>query len=566
MKRIFFLLIFLLFSFGAVIDAQSIKLNQPDEGGLAYVCFELTEDTEVTINGVGAKFGKRYSEPTFLPWILKTTSRELVWEIPDSELEKRDGVFEFSTNKELKAGKYELYLGGASFNLFFDGSDLRSLMGEIFSDENRRFKKRDKSKIYIELEADEGLLKVLDAQTAVKELTEKSFVAFTKVKDYESLEQGFSVKSEVRVKIYGNGEGRDNKLFDLGSIYDQTNMKEVWAMEQSKSEHGGGAKKNRRFNTSVVLKPGDYRAYYFSDDSHSFQEWNEFPPYDPLMWGMILSVDPQDKDKIKPLEELVEAEPIIEFKKVWDDEFITKGIRLEKDTQLKIFCLGEAGHQDMADYGWIYNADTRERVWEMSTKNSVPGGGASKNRKFEGVITLRKGNYIVAYKTDDSHSYEDWNDTPPFRKEMWGITIWAINPGEKSQFTVFNPSDYRNEKALVQIIRVRDDRKYSEIFTIDQDLDVRIYALGEGQGNELYDYGWIENAESGEDIWRMRYKETTHAGGADKNRKFNDVIRLKKGKYRLHYRTDDSHAYGDWNTRPPDDEESYGITVYKEKK
>jgi len=57
---------------------------------------------------------------------------------------------------------------------------------------------------------------------------------------------------------------------------------------------------------------------------------------------------------------------------------------------------------------------------------------------------------------------------------------------------------------------------------------------------------------------------TVHAGGARKNRMIQTSILLDRGEYVLHYMTDDSHAYGDWNVDPPDDQEYYGITIYRE--
>jgi hypothetical protein len=80
----------------------------------------------------------------------------------------------------------------------------------------------------------------------------------------------------------------------------------------------------------------------------------------------------------------------------------------------------------------------------------------------------------------------------------------------------------------------------------------------------MYDYGWIENAETGETVWEMTYRKTTHAGGASKNRIFDGAIRLPAGRYELRYESDGSHAYGDWNADPPDDPEGWGITVLPE--
>jgi hypothetical protein len=60
----------------------------------------------------------------------------------------------------------------------------------------------------------------------------------------------------------------------------------------------------------------------------------------------------------------------------------------------------------------------------------------------------------------------------------------------------------------------------------------------------------------------MEFAKIHHAGGALKNR-FADVrIQLPKGSYTLRFKTDDSHAYGDWNSAPPRDAEHYGATLY----
>jgi hypothetical protein len=77
----------------------------------------------------------------------------------------------------------------------------------------------------------------------------------------------------------------------------------------------------------------------------------------------------------------------------------------------------------------------------------------------------------------------------------------------------------------------------------------------------MFDYGWIESAETGKAIWEMKHGETTHAGGADKNRKVDAVVQLPAGKYRLRYKADDSHSYDNWNSLPPD-VNFWGIAVY----
>ncbi len=94
---------------------------------------------------------------------------------------------------------------------------------------------------------------------------------------------------------------------------------------------------------------------------------------------------------------------------------------------------------------------------------------------------------------------------------------------------------------------------------------VRIYALGEADDDEMADYGWIEDAKSRRKVWEMTYRVTEPAGGAQKNRRFDGTIPLPAGDYVLHYVTDGSHAFGDWNANPPDDPMSWGITISRDR-
>jgi len=116
---------------------------------------------------------------------------------------------------------------------------------------------------------------------------------------------------------------------------------------------------------------------------------------------------------------------------------------------------------------------------------------------------------------------------------------------------------------VASIARVRSAENIHESFTLPEDGMIRVYALGEGIRGKMYDYGWIEESGSGKVVWEMGYRMTDHAGGARKNRIYNDVIHLKKGEYRLFYQSDDSHAFNDWNDSPPHDPGHWGITLYR---
>jgi hypothetical protein len=118
---------------------------------------------------------------------------------------------------------------------------------------------------------------------------------------------------------------------------------------------------------------------------------------------------------------------------------------------------------------------------------------------------------------------------------------------------------------LAQIVRVRDDENARKSFKLDRETQIRIYALGEGTGRSLADYGWIEDARTGKTVWEMTYRVTEPAGGAAKNRRFDGVITLPAGEYVARYETDGSHSFGSWNANPPDDPDMWGITVYRMK-
>jgi hypothetical protein len=77
----------------------------------------------------------------------------------------------------------------------------------------------------------------------------------------------------------------------------------------------------------------------------------------------------------------------------------------------------------------------------------------------------------------------------------------------------------------------------------------------------MFDYGWIENADTRESVWAMRYQATDPAGGAAKNRVEEQLLSLPPGRYVVHYVTDGSHSFDDWNSAPPSRPEEWGVVV-----
>jgi hypothetical protein len=132
--------------------------------------------------------------------------------------------------------------------------------------------------------------------------------------------------------------------------------------------------------------------------------------------------------------------------------------------------------------------------------------------------------------------------------------IWAKGFG-------YADDDLLKLPVIAQIVQVLDNEDKSVAFSLASSQDVRIFAMGEGQAGEMFDYGWIED-DKGSRVWEMKEPQTTHAGGAGKNRKVDVQIALPAGNYKLRYKSDDSHSFDHWNALPPDNN-FWGIAIYK---
>jgi len=79
----------------------------------------------------------------------------------------------------------------------------------------------------------------------------------------------------------------------------------------------------------------------------------------------------------------------------------------------------------------------------------------------------------------------------------------------------------------------------------------------------MFDYGYIEKISNNTVIWRMDFHKTKYGGGAEKNRIQIETIVLDQGRYRIGYKSDDSHAYNDWNNTLPKYADDWGIFLFK---
>ncbi|MCK5823366.1 MAG: SpoIIE family protein phosphatase [Bacteroidales bacterium] len=117
-----------------------------------------------------------------------------------------------------------------------------------------------------------------------------------------------------------------------------------------------------------------------------------------------------------------------------------------------------------------------------------------------------------------------------------------------------------SQTATCKLIEISNDADTSISFELKEDKDILVVSAGEADNNTLYDYGFI--SQNKKTVWQMNYSKLKHAGGSAKNKIQIDLIKLKKGKYKLNYKSDNSNSYGKWDGAAPDKINFYGIQLF----
>lgn len=549
-------------------NGNEITLGNVLPGDMAMKGFTLAKESRVKIDGAFGVFYDRNTELVIYGWIINSETREVAWHMLNMDDRVKTGVHKITARLTLPAGDYEVYYTAQSnhSDKIGDRNIVEKLIDIIVDPDRRQYDRKYRKRLDMTVSSRD--LTEADPVELADMKNEDAIVSIVRAEDDKQLHKAFSLSAETRLKLYALGEGSRRSVYDSAWIENIETGRRVWVMNGRDAEHAGGAEKNLVVEETLTLPAGKYLVHYNTDDSHSYEEWNSLPPNDPQSWGItVRTANPADLKNAKPLKDFKLPEPVLELVKVRDDEMVARAIRVKTAMKLRVLCVGEGdGGREMYDYGWIINAETREPVWKMKGRKTEHAGGAEKNRMIDEIIRLEKGTYIVSYATDGSHSYRDWNAAQPFYPKRWGITLWVTKEENRENIETTDVEKVKYENVLAQITHIRNRRDRMKRFTLDKDTKVRIIAIGEGTSSDMADYGWIEKVSSGATVWEMTYRKTEHAGGAKKNRMFNDTILLEKGDYELHFVTDGSHAFMQWNATPPHDPDSYGITVIKENK
>jgi len=350
-------------------------------------------------------------------------------------------------------------------------------------------------------------------------------------------------------------------------ILDLRTRQVVWELRTASTT--AGRRDMKLFSGRVKLPAGSYAAFYaafpeggFYTDRDGVRKLDLSREGREALAQFALTIrgagERLSNADVKRIDDSVRAGATIAMPSVGPERYTQSGFELTRPTEITIDAVGEIREDGEFDSGWILDASSHRTIWKLTWNNSVPAGGAPKNRAAHQTLTLPAGRYAAFYATDDSHDPSEWNSPPPFDPSAWGLWIHAAAGAGVTPFAY----EHVPEKATIAALtRMGNGESRTRGFTLTRPMDVRIYAIGEGRDDHMFDYAWLTAAASRRRVWEMRYGDTSSAGGDPKNRLVDTVIHLDKGSYVLHFISDDSHSYGDWNASAPADGAHWGATL-----
>jgi len=549
------------------------EIDRIEERGLYRQDFGLRAEAEVVVSAVGSGSRERDALLAYA-WILDLQSRHVVWLMDATQASpaNHEDNLRQEARLRLPSGVYALYFSayGGIFpirkaikllDLFELGAV--SFKGGHMAGWNEVGNPSEWG-VTVRLAEAGGAFSPLDPAPAVPALD--GVVALNRLGNEQVVTARLDLDDSMRFRLLAVGEysAGCHGFADAAWIQGYESCERVWEMTLPNTEPAGGATKNRVFDREVEFSPGSYLIHCATDDSHAYQAWNSRPPYDPEAWGLTLI----------PLEEPAPGSYRVTLKPDWehrfvainrvgDAEFHEQWFELTRTADIHVRAFGEwdDGANRYFDFGWIEDPYRLETLWTMNADPGIYAAGECRNRLVEDHVRLAPGTYRACYVTDEAHSYDGWHSHPPFEPDAWGIQLCGTGSD-------FDPSAVRRVDPAraagpvrIALAPVRDGAQRSLRFRVEEPLSMHLIAVGEGEGGEMFDYGWLDRIDTGEVIWRMRYPDTHHAGGAEKNRRVERYLRLERGTYELHFVTDDSHAFGDWNEAVPDEPHLWGVTL-----
>ncbi len=570
--------LFLLFVLAAVLGYTALKKppipsgnlvqTRMNTGRLYHQELKLDADTRLVIEAAGSletldPGSSLKGEMAAYPWIIDRVSRETIWQLTATDDEHAQTLIEVTDTLTLPAGTYDVF-----FTTY--GRTKSSRRRQLVGHRGQWTSDKDNWKMVIQgIDDAENHISVDgDVEWEAIEPTHENAIWTSHTVGGRAREDNiFLVSKPTTISIYSAGELCESTC-DYAYVKDIESDATVWRMTEENSKSAGGSKANRIFEGDVTLQPGTYEIGYVTDSGHDFYGWHHNPPLDPTAWGVYVGlVDGSSRDGIHSLDLWGEQQPLIQISRVKDNEEFERFFEVSQPTLVFLSAMGELSSSGSRyDFADLTRMNTGRSIWTMSYEESKPAGGHSNNRLEESFIKLDPGSYKLTYKTDGSHSFEHFSNGTPRNKERWGVALFAV--GDASGITVTEraavPEIVTGTDAgemVVDWTGVGNSERSEDIVIVTEPSILMIYALGEISRTEAYDYGQIVDSE-GIEIWRLSRSNSSHAGGVDRNRKFEGQIRVEPGVYTASFVTDSGHAFGDFGSDGPDEPTRWGLRVF----
>jgi hypothetical protein len=108
------------------------------------------------------------------------------------------------------------------------------------------------------------------------------------------------------------------------------------------------------------------------------------------------------------------------LKSVWNENAIYFFVTVTDDRIVRESYTGR-----VFDYGWIED-EYGNVVWKLEREHAKHAGGATKNVTADTILQLNKGRYFLCYQSDESHAFNQWDNTPP-SNDFYGISIRKVS-------------------------------------------------------------------------------------------------------------------------------------------
>lgn len=557
---------------------DGIVLDDLRKAQLSHLTFVVSEPSLLLLKATGSREAETATNSDLAAhaWVVNRDNHQVLWRMTEQNVVADHGTL-VSAEDEIIAlpGKYDLFF--ASY-----GSTWGSLKkrGKFFGLRLGSHWTGDADGWKVQVTAVDPstkepiMLRTLSSDRASE--TGREVWATGPLSGNRKVEEVFTITRPVTLNVYSVGEFCDEGDCDYGWVENLATGERLWQLSTDNTVHAGGSRSNRSFDGPVHFAPGTYKAVFVTDPGHAYQEWYSNPPFNPYAWGMRITANSEDDLAAVQRVDLWSLPPVAALTRVGNGTVVRKSFTVREPSLVAVAASGEVGRSSLYDFATLKNTSTGATTWQMSWEASVPAGGYEENRYEEAFLTLPPADYQLVYETDDSHAYGSYHNGTPDHPERWGVALFV--PEAESRPNVVLSAAPRavpqappvpvvplvegvsGEPMVVQT-KLGNSAHVAETLALEESRWLRIVALGEVSVSGQYDYGWIEEQETGRRVWEMTRDNTRPAGGDDRNRVHESLIRVPAGTYVVHFRTDFSHAFGDFDDDHPLDGEAWGIRV-----